>query len=60
MMDTEALVCVVDDDASLRASLQDLVQSKYSNAPFSQHLRPNLSSILSLNFSPIWSILGSI
>lgn len=26
-MDTEALVCVVDDDASLRASLQDLLES---------------------------------
>ena len=27
MMDTEALVFVVDDDASLRASLQDLLES---------------------------------
>ena len=27
MMDTEALVCVVDDDASLRESLQDLLGS---------------------------------
>ena len=36
MTDTEALVFVVDDDASLRASLQDLLESvELAPAPLS-------------------------
>jgi FixJ family two-component response regulator len=56
MMDTEALVCVVDDDASLRASLQDLLESvglrvaAFASAQeFLRSTRPEVPSCLVLD-----------
>jgi RNA polymerase sigma factor (sigma-70 family) len=55
-MDTEALVCVVDDDASLRASLQDLLESvglrvaAFASAQeFLRSTRPQVPSCLVLD-----------
>jgi FixJ family two-component response regulator len=56
MMDTEALVCVVDDDASLRESLQDLLGSvglrvaAFASAQeFLRSTRPEVPSCLVLD-----------
>jgi FixJ family two-component response regulator len=56
MMDTEALVCVVDDDASLRESLQDLLESvglrvaAFASAQeFLRRTRPEVPSCLVLD-----------
>ena len=55
MTDTEALVFVVDDDASLRASLQDLLESVglrvacASAQDFLRHPRPEVPSCLVLD-----------
>jgi hypothetical protein len=48
MMDAEALVFVVDDDASLHASLQDLLESGFVNRPcpaFSVCVWPHLPTL---------------
>src|SRR5687768_2272581 len=56
MMDTKALVCVVEDDASLRASLQDLLGSvglrvaAFASAQeFLRSTRPEVPSCLVLD-----------